>query len=97
MPVPDTGGEEWDRLPEETALGALIGLALDGEYGDVHGIPGVLPREADALSLRVTAASLLDVSYQPLRQNVGLLIVSSSEPPFVRLRVTIGAFEGHGS
>ncbi|KAG8682411.1 hypothetical protein FRC09_016790, partial [Ceratobasidium sp. 395] len=35
LPVPGSGGEEWDRLPEQQALGALVGLALDGEYGGI--------------------------------------------------------------
>ncbi|KAF8342696.1 p115 like vesicle tethering protein [Cantharellus anzutake] len=61
IPVPDTNGEEWDRLPEEPALSALVGLALDGEYGGVLiGVPGSTPKEADALNLRVAAASLID-------------------------------------
>ncbi|KAF9508661.1 hypothetical protein BS47DRAFT_1350130 [Hydnum rufescens UP504] len=59
IPVPDTNGEEWDRLPEETALSAIIGIALDGEYGGIVG-PISPPKEAEALELRVAAASLFE-------------------------------------
>ncbi|KAH9925704.1 p115 like vesicle tethering protein [Amylocystis lapponica] len=33
MPVPDTNGEEWDRLEPASALDALVELVLHGEYG----------------------------------------------------------------
>jgi hypothetical protein len=32
MPVPDTNGEEWDRLVPASALDALVELVLQGEY-----------------------------------------------------------------
>ncbi|KAE9402781.1 hypothetical protein BT96DRAFT_974050 [Gymnopus androsaceus JB14] len=32
MPVPETNGEEWDRLEAASALDALVELALNGEY-----------------------------------------------------------------
>ncbi|KAE9399048.1 hypothetical protein BT96DRAFT_939710 [Gymnopus androsaceus JB14] len=32
MPVPETNGEEWDRLEAASALDALVKLALNGEY-----------------------------------------------------------------
>jgi intracellular protein transport protein USO1 len=63
IPVPDTNGEEWDKLPEETALSALIGVALDGEYTGVVGAPSQTQRDWEALELRVAAASLFEVSY----------------------------------
>lgn len=61
IPVPDTNGEEWDRLPEETALSALVGVALDGEYGGIVGSAASAPKEIDALALRAAAAALFEV------------------------------------
>lgn len=64
IPVPDTNGEEWDRLPEESALSSLIGVALDGEFGGVIGaaIPGVVQTpDKEGLELRAAAASLFEV------------------------------------
>ncbi|KAK1235107.1 Vesicle-mediated ER to Golgi transport protein [Marasmius sp. AFHP31] len=36
MPVPETNGEEWDRLEAATALDALVELALHGEYNGLN-------------------------------------------------------------
>jgi hypothetical protein len=64
LPVPGSNGEEWDRLPEQEALGALVGVALDGEYG---GILAAAEDNADVglgkeeLELRWAATSVFDV------------------------------------
>lgn len=36
MPVPDTNGEEWDRLEPASALDALVELILHGEYNGIY-------------------------------------------------------------
>ncbi|KAG1865027.1 p115 like vesicle tethering protein [Suillus subalutaceus] len=36
MPVPETHGEEWDRLEPASALDALVELALHGEYNGLY-------------------------------------------------------------
>ncbi|KAF5365978.1 hypothetical protein D9758_006671 [Tetrapyrgos nigripes] len=35
IPVPETNGEEWDRLEETSALDVLVELGLSGEYGGI--------------------------------------------------------------
>ena len=35
VPVPDTNGEEWDRLEPASALDALVELILHGEYNNI--------------------------------------------------------------
>lgn len=37
MPVPETNGEEWDRLVPASALDALVELVLQGEYNGIDG------------------------------------------------------------
>ena len=57
MPVPETNGEEWDRLEAATALDALIELALHGEYNglDAH------KRAIIGLNLRSAAVTVFEV------------------------------------
>jgi hypothetical protein len=61
IPVPDSNGEEWDRLVEESALSALVGIALEGEYGGIMGTPEGARKEAEALQIRAVAASVFEV------------------------------------
>ena len=61
IPVPESNGEEWDRLPEESALSALVGIALEGEYAGVMSTPEGGRKEAETLQLRAVAASLFEV------------------------------------
>lgn len=61
IPVPESNGEEWDRLPEESALSALVGVALEGEYPSVNGTPDGVRKEAEALQIRAVAANLFEV------------------------------------
>lgn len=62
IPVPESNGEEWDRLPEESALSALVGVALEGEYVGVTGLPEAGRKETEALQLRAVAANVFEVS-----------------------------------
>ncbi|CAE6458034.1 unnamed protein product [Rhizoctonia solani] len=83
LPVPGSNGEEWDRLPEQEALGALVGVALDGEYG---GILAATENDADVglgkeeLELRWAAASVFD-NMVANDQTARLALVASLAPP----------------
>jgi len=37
VPVPNTNGEEWDRLEPCRAVDLLVSTTLDGEYGSLGG------------------------------------------------------------
>ncbi|KAG9088102.1 hypothetical protein FRC07_012663, partial [Ceratobasidium sp. 392] len=94
LPVPGSGGEEWDRLPEQQALGALVGLALDGEYGGIlsgsfgesegtgedgeEGVSVGIGREE--LELRWAAAAVFD-NLATHDSDSRLAIVASLTPP----------------
>lgn len=57
VPVPETDGEEWDRLEPASALDVLVELALHGEYsGQV-----MAKRTKDTLELRTTAVNVFEV------------------------------------
>ncbi|KZT27112.1 hypothetical protein NEOLEDRAFT_1131101 [Neolentinus lepideus HHB14362 ss-1] len=56
IPVPETNGEEWDRLEPTTALDALVELILNGEYSGLHSTR----RDKEALELRATAAGVFE-------------------------------------
>ncbi|CUA67014.1 Intracellular protein transport protein USO1 [Rhizoctonia solani] len=83
LPVPGSNGEEWDRLPEQEALGALVGVALDGEYGGI-----LLAAENDAdvglgkeeLELRWAAVGVFD-NLVTNDQTARLALVASLTPP----------------
>ncbi|KAJ6534017.1 p115 like vesicle tethering protein [Mycena vulgaris] len=55
-PVPDTNGEEWDRLEPASALDALVELALHGEYNGVDSEK----RLKDGLELRAAAVGVFE-------------------------------------
>lgn len=57
MPVPDTNGEEWDRLEPASALDALVELTLSGEYNGLDGAK----RSKEGLELRTSAAIVFEV------------------------------------
>ncbi|KAL6305123.1 p115 like vesicle tethering protein [Sparassis latifolia] len=52
MPVPDTNGEEWDRLEPSSALDVLVELVLHGEY---NGMLEGERRSKDGIELRGVA------------------------------------------
>lgn len=60
MPVPETNGEEWDRLEPASALDALVELALHGEYNGLDSAK----RLKDGLDLRAAAALVFEVSFR---------------------------------
>lgn len=61
IPVPDTNGEEWDRLEPASLLDALIELVLNGEY---NGILDGGKRTKEGLELRTSAAVVFEVCVQ---------------------------------
>ena len=63
MPVPDTNGEEWDRLEPASALDALVELALHGEYNGMFGEK----RSREGLELRGAALAVFQVPLLPQR------------------------------
>jgi hypothetical protein len=58
MPVPETNGEEWDRLEPLSALDALVELAVHGEYSGTE----TAKRTRDSLELRTVALNIFKVS-----------------------------------
>ncbi|KAF8161793.1 p115 like vesicle tethering protein [Mycena galopus ATCC 62051] len=55
-PVPDTNGEEWDRLEPASALDVLVELALHGEYNGADSEK----RPKDGLELRTAAVAVFE-------------------------------------
>ncbi|OJT06544.1 General vesicular transport factor p115 [Trametes pubescens] len=55
VPVPDTNGEEWDRLEPASALDALVELVLHGEY---NGIIDGERRTKEGMELRGAAVAV---------------------------------------
>lgn len=62
IPVPDTNGEEWDRLESSSAFDVLVELILHAEYNGT-----ITPtRRRDSLDLRASALRVFyvsDISY----------------------------------
>lgn len=58
MPVPETNGEEWDRLEPASALDALVELVLHGEYNGLDNGK----RQQDGLELRGVAVAVFEVA-----------------------------------
>ena len=57
MPVPETNGEEWDRLEAATGIDALLELIMHGEYGG----PDAARRQKESVDLRATAVGVFEV------------------------------------
>ena len=51
MPVPETNGEEWDRMEPCSALDAVVELVLHGEYNGLYSAK----RTRDGMELRAAA------------------------------------------
>ncbi|KAI0302467.1 p115 like vesicle tethering protein [Multifurca ochricompacta] len=56
MPVPDTNGEEWDRLEAATGIDALLELIMQGEYIGQDAVR----RQKDSVDLRATAVGVFE-------------------------------------
>ncbi|KAF5326594.1 hypothetical protein D9611_000259 [Ephemerocybe angulata] len=74
MPVPETNGEEWDRLEPASALDALIELTLNGEYNGIDGAK----RSKEGLELRTSAAAVFENFVR--KEEVSYAIVQSMAP-----------------
>ena len=67
MPVPETNGEEWDRLEVATALDALTELIMHGEYNGLD----AEKRSKEGMDLRAAAVGVFEVSVpHPTSHNV---------------------------
>ncbi|KAK7052866.1 Vesicle-mediated ER to Golgi transport protein [Paramarasmius palmivorus] len=84
MPVPETNGEEWDRLEAATALDALVELALHGEYNGLDSGK----RAIAGLELRVAAVNVFEnfVRKEEMKQGIiqTMLPPGGSPPNFRR-------------
>ena len=60
VPVPESNGEEWDRIEQASALDALVELALHGEYNGMDGEQ----RLKDGLELRGSAVAVFEVTLE---------------------------------
>ncbi|KAF7294067.1 hypothetical protein MKEN_01453100 [Mycena kentingensis (nom. inval.)] len=93
IPVPETNGEEWDRLEKATALDVLVELALHGEYNGLDGEK----RLKDSLELRIAAVNVFEnfVRQEDIRLAIlqGMLPVEPSDsadvPPVTPLLVAL--------
>ncbi|KAI9449570.1 p115 like vesicle tethering protein [Lactarius psammicola] len=56
MPVPDTNGEEWDRLEAATGIDALLELIMHGEYNGQDAVR----RQKESVDLRATAVGVFE-------------------------------------
>ncbi|KAG6333416.1 hypothetical protein ID866_5672 [Astraeus odoratus] len=87
MPVPETNGEEWDRLEPASALDVLVELALHGEYNGQHGDK----RLKDYLELRAAALGVFDnfVRKEEVKQAIMHAMIpseaSTGAPPIIPL------------
>ena len=57
MPVPETNGEEWDRLEAATGIDALLELIMHGECNG----QGAVRRQKKNVDLRATAVGVFEV------------------------------------
>jgi len=57
MPVPDTNGEEWDRLEAATGIDALLELIMHGEYNGQDAVR----RQKARVDLRAVAVTVFEV------------------------------------
>ncbi|PPQ64546.1 hypothetical protein CVT24_008448 [Panaeolus cyanescens] len=75
VPVPETNGEEWDRLELASALDILVELAIHGEYNGLDSAK----RTKECLELRAAAAAVFEnfVRKDDIRQ----AILQSMIPP----------------
>lgn len=62
IPVPESNGEEWDRLDPCRGIDLLVQTAVDGEYGGLGLAP---PTSKESIELRAVALSVFDVSLPP--------------------------------
>ncbi|KAG5653789.1 hypothetical protein H0H81_010459 [Sphagnurus paluster] len=87
MPVPETNGEEWDRLEPASSLDVLVELAIHGEYNGLE----IGKRAKDGLELRTAAVAVFEnfVRKEETRQAIVQAMLppqgSSGPPPITPL------------
>ncbi|KAH9889346.1 p115 like vesicle tethering protein [Cubamyces lactineus] len=77
MPVPDTNGEEWDRLEPASALDALVELVLHGEYNAI--IDGDR-RTKEGMELRAAAVAVFQNFVQKEEISEAIVQAMVSQP-----------------
>ncbi|KAF4563073.1 hypothetical protein EYR40_007208 [Pleurotus pulmonarius] len=75
MPVPESNGEEWDRLEPASALDALVELALHGEYNGLE----ASKRTKEGLELRTAAVTVFENFAR--KEDIKQAIVQAMLPP----------------
>jgi intracellular protein transport protein USO1 len=75
MPVPDTNGEEWDRLEAANGVDALLELIMHGEYNGQD----AARRLKDSVDLRATAVGVFEVCSLPHSSHGPQIAVNPSE------------------
>ncbi|KAH8103420.1 p115 like vesicle tethering protein [Cristinia sonorae] len=75
MPVPETNGEEWDRLEPASALDALVELVLHGEYNGLYNEK----RSREGLELRGAALDVFQNFVQ--KDDIREVIMQAMTPP----------------
>ena len=61
VPVPETNGDEWDKLEPMVSLDALIELVVLGEYQGIGQEEGTKQKIKEALLLRTAGATVFEV------------------------------------
>ncbi|KZT69676.1 hypothetical protein DAEQUDRAFT_248604 [Daedalea quercina L-15889] len=79
MPVPETNGEEWDRLEPASALDILVELVLHGEYNSI--LEGER-RSKEGMELRAAALGVFQnfVEREEIAEAIVQAMVSPPEP-----------------
>jgi len=75
MPVPESNGEEWDRLEPASALDALVELVLHGEYNGLQSDK----RLEEGLELRGAAVAVFEVSRCQFFNSPMFMILNESQ------------------
>ena len=75
VPVPETNGEEWDRLESASALDVLVELIVHGEYNGLSGESST----KHSLELRTVAATVFEVN---LKKFLFTVLISSHQTQY---------------
>ena len=71
VPVPETNGEEWDRLEAATGIDALLELVMHGEYNGLDAVS----RKRGGLDLRAAAVGVFEVRSTASNSSLSLIRV----------------------
>ncbi|KAG8788388.1 hypothetical protein FRC15_004668 [Serendipita sp. 397] len=90
VPVPESNGDEWDRLEPRRGIDLLVSTALDGEYG---GIGVMTPTARDTMGLRATLKAAEEDEEDPPSSLLQLLTEHLSLSMLARAKVIDDAIE----